>query len=86
MAYFWKDLFIFLLIDGDRKAFHENAEWTKRKNHEKVEKLRKENNELRFRLKDLLAVSGSLFQNRQSTGDILLNEYQKFMWYPLFVR
>lgn len=50
------------MLDGDRKAFHENAEWTKRKNHEKVEKLRGENKELRFKLKDLLAVNKFLFK------------------------
>lgn len=44
------------LLDGDRKAFHENAEWTKKKNQEKVEQLRKENKDLRLKLKDLLAV------------------------------
>ena len=44
-------------IDGDRKAFHENAEWTKRKNQEKIEQLRKENKDLRFKLQDLLEVS-----------------------------
>lgn len=44
-------------IDGDRKAFKENAEWTKNKNHEKIEQLRKENKDLRMKLKDLLEVS-----------------------------
>ena len=44
------------LLDGDRKAFHENAEWTKKKNHEKIDQLRKENVDLRFKLKELLAV------------------------------
>ena len=42
------------LLDGDRKAFNENAEWTKKKNHEKVDQLRKENKELRLKLKDFL--------------------------------
>lgn len=45
------------LLDGDRKAFHENAEWTKKKNHEKIDQLRKENVDLRFKLKELLAVN-----------------------------
>jgi hypothetical protein len=47
---------LFINKDGDRKAFHENAEWTKRKNQEKVEQLRKENKDLRFKLQDLLEV------------------------------
>ena len=35
-------IFIINFVDGDRKAFHENAEWTKRKNQEKIDQLRKE--------------------------------------------
>lgn len=57
------------LLDGDRKAFHENAEWTKRKNQEKVEQLRKENKDLRFKLQDLLEgdekVLNAAFSGRQ---------------------
>ena len=51
---------LLLFLDGDRKAYHENAEWTKKKNQEKVEQLRKENKDLRLKLKDLLAVSGGM--------------------------
>lgn len=47
---------LYFKIDGDRKAFSENAEWTKKKNHEKIEQLRKENKDLRFKLKDLIEV------------------------------
>lgn len=53
--------------DGDRKAFHENAEWTKKKNHEKIEQLRKENVDLRLKLKDLLEVTLTTFESKTPT-------------------
>jgi len=66
------------LLDGDRKAFHENAEWTKRKNHEKIDQLRKENKDLRFHLKDLLAgdekVLNKAFSGRQVEREALRNK------------
>lgn len=42
--------------DGDRKAFRENSEWIQNKNHEKIDQLRKENKDLRLKLKDILEV------------------------------
>ncbi len=42
--------------DGDRKAYTENAEWTKKKNQEKIEQLRKENKDIRLGLQELLEV------------------------------
>lgn len=66
------------LLDGDRKAFHENAEWTKKKNHEKIEQLRKENVDLRLKLKDLLAgdekVLNKAFSGRQQEREALRNK------------
>ncbi|RNA22272.1 coiled-coil domain-containing protein [Brachionus plicatilis] len=66
------------LLDGDRKAFTENAEWTKRKNHEKIEQLRKENKELRHKLKDLIEgdekVLNKAFSGRHSERVALKNK------------
>lgn len=42
------------LLDGDRKAYKENAEWTMTKNQEKIEQLRHETKDLRSHLQELL--------------------------------
>jgi len=43
------------LIEGDRKAYYESAEWTMKQNKEKIGKLRKENKELHKLKADRLA-------------------------------
>ncbi|CAH1786887.1 unnamed protein product [Owenia fusiformis] len=43
------------LLEGDRKAYFENAQWTMKKNQEKVKQLRKDNKEVRQRLADKLS-------------------------------
>ena len=63
-----------ICVDGDRKAFNENAEWTKRKNQEKIEQLRKDNKELRLKLKERLEVidrSRSLFLCHDCCGFVM---------------
>lgn len=64
--------------DGDRKAFRENSEWIQNKNREKVEQLRKENKDLRLKLKDLLEgdekVLNRAFSGRTSERAALKNK------------
>ena len=48
---------VFDIIEGDRKAYYESAEWKMKENREKISKLRSENKELRKVKCDKLAVS-----------------------------
>ena len=66
-------IFIINFVDGDRKAFHENAEWTKRKNQEKIDQLRKETKDLRFKLKDLNEVF------KKSNNTTIKNKLNNFL-------
>lgn len=43
------------LLEGDRKAYYESAEWTMKQNRDKIAKLRKENKEMRKLMADKLA-------------------------------
>ncbi|XP_013412590.1 coiled-coil domain-containing protein 151 [Lingula anatina] len=43
------------LLEGDRKAYYENSQWTMKQNRDTIEKLRKENWELRKKLSDCLS-------------------------------
>ena len=44
------------LLEGDRKAYYESSQWNIKQNKEQISQKRKENNELRKKLKDSLAV------------------------------
>ena len=46
-----------LFVEGDRKAYYENSQWTIKQNKDAVSQLRKDNKILRKKLSDCLAVS-----------------------------
>ena len=58
----------FSIIEGDRKAYYENSQWTIKQNKDAISQLRKENKVIRKKLSDCLAadehVINKAFQDR----------------------
>jgi outer membrane murein-binding lipoprotein Lpp len=66
------------LLEGDRKAYKQTAEWSVKKNDEKIGKLRKENKDLRKQLADRLAaddhVIGKALEDHPDERKMLTNK------------
>ncbi|KAH9507494.1 hypothetical protein Btru_051293 [Bulinus truncatus] len=66
------------LLEGDRKAYYESSQYAIKKNKEEILKMRKENKELRQRLKDKLSqdshVIGKAFHDRPVERAALSNK------------
>jgi len=53
----YNDHDINIFLEGDRKAYYENSQWTIKQNKDAISQLRKDNKIIRKKLSDCLAVS-----------------------------